>query len=127
MKQSLETKISNADSLLDVLLLLKEKTLMDTHVSTLAYVDEIQIEKTDENKFGLVKCKPFPLDEDREEYSVFAYYFNKDSEFNKNDIVLILYTDLNFISGLDSVDNKPKPTRDLIYHSTKYGIIINTK
>ena len=126
MKQSLETRISNADSLLDVLLLLKEKTLMDTHVATLAYVDEVQIEKTDENKFGIVKCKPFPLDDDREEYSVFAYYFNKDSEFSKNDIVLILYTDLNFISGLDSVDNKPKQVRDLIYHSTKCGIIINT-
>jgi hypothetical protein len=127
MKQTSESRISDADSLLELLLLLKEKTLMDTHVATLAYVDEVQVEKTDDNKFGLVKCKPFPLDEDREEYTVFAYYFNKDSEFNKNDIVLILYTDLNFISGLDSVDNKPKPVRDIIYHSTKCGIIINTK
>ena len=127
MRETLETKVSNANSLLDVLLILKEKTLMDTHVATLAYVDEVTQEKTNDNKFGIVRCKPFPLDEGREEYSVFAYYFNSNSEFNKNDIVLILYTDLNFISALDAVDYKPKSTRDLIYHSSKHGIIINTK
>ena len=126
MKQTLETRISNADSLLDVLLLLKEKTMMDTHVATLAYVDSIEKEKTSDNKFGIVKCKPFPLDDDREEYSVFAYYFNEDSHFEIGNIVLILFTDLNFISSLNSLDNIPKSTNDLIYHSSKYGIIINT-
>ena len=126
MKQTLETRISNADSLLDVLLLLKEKTMMDTHVATLAYVDSIDTEKTENNKYGIVKCRPFPLDEGREEYSIFAYYFKNDSSFEKGDIVLILYTDLNFIGSLNSLDTKSRETKDTTYHSIKKGLIIST-
>lgn len=129
MKETLATKISNASSLTDVLLILKEKTLMDTHVSTLAYVDELTQEKTESNKYGIVKCKPFPLNVEQEEFSIYAYYFKADSTAylkEKNNIVLVLFTDLNFISNLNSINNKPKETSDLIYHSLKYGIIIDT-
>lgn len=126
MRETLEERIEKADSLLDVLLILREKIMLDTHVATLAYVEDVILERTNENKYGIIKCKPFPLLEEQEPYSIQAYYFKEDNTFEIGDIILVVFTDLNFIGNLKTVDTKPRETQDVIYHSTKYGIVINT-
>lgn len=126
MRETWESRIENATTLQDAIFLLKEKTKMDTHVATLAYVEKIKVEKNATNKFGLVECKPFPLNPNQEEYTIQAYYFKEESEFEKGDIILVLFTDLNFVNNLKSIETSPKETYDLNYHSLKYGIIIDT-
>ena len=138
MRETLDTKIANASDLLDVLLILKEVTMMDTRVATLAYLDE-NIQKYD-GTCGIWRCKPFPLAEGQEDFTVQAYYFSKkgdepseDSEeepseedFKKGKIVVILFMDRNFISNLEAVDKNPKQTTDLTLHSLKFGVILNS-
>ena len=124
MREDLESEISSATSLLDVLLILKKVTMIDTHVATLAYVVG---EQTWKDSYGTIRCKPFPLDTNQSEYIIEAYYFNSESIINENDIVVILFMDKNFINNLNAVDNKPRITQDLGTHLIKYGIVIQTK
>lgn len=124
MKTTLEQQISEAKSLLDVLLILKQKTMLDTHVATLAYLDNNV--KTFNGKYGVWICRPFPLDENQNEYNIHAYYFSSEGDnFVKDKIVLIVFTDRNFINNLESVTNVPKETNDVLLHSLKYGIIVS--
>lgn len=126
MRETLEEKISNASSLTDVLLILQEKIKIDIHVATLAYVEEIYSEYTSDSKFGIINCKPFPLKDKQEEYIIQAYYFTeKGNELTKGQIICILFTDLNFINNLKSIQNIPKSTQDTNIHSLKYGVILN--
>ena len=121
MKENLESQVSKAKSLLDVLIVMKQKTMLDTHVATLAYVEET-IQAADENQYGILRVKPFPLYEKQGEYSIQAYYFS--NTYNKGDIVLIVFCDLNFIMNLNAVDKKPKNTTDTQTHSLKHGVVI---
>ena len=124
MRETLENKISDATSLLDVLLILKEKTMLDTHVATLAYLENNI--STFDGKSGIWICRPFPLDQGQEEYQIQAYYFSADGDkFEKGKMVVILFTDRNFINDLKSVTNIPKETNDLTLHSLKFGVIIS--
>ena len=121
MKTTLEERISTASTLLDVLLILREMTMLDTHVATLAYFQSI----TEFNEYSIVKCKPFPLNTNQEEYTISAYCFNQNvSNLTKNSIILVIFTDRNFINNLNSVDKLPKETTDLSTHLIKYGIAI---
>ncbi len=121
MREDLETKISTASTLLDVLMILKEKIMLDTHVSTLAYVDEIVNDYGLLGPYSIIKVKPFPLDINQEEYTLQAYCF-KNTSFAKNDLVLVIFTDKNFILNLNS--ETPKETQDLQTHLLKYGVVI---
>lgn len=124
MRETLEERISNAKSLLDVLLVLKQKTMLDTHVATLAYLEEA-ISPFDGKK-GIWSCKPFPLDEGQSEYQIQAYYFSADGNgFKTGSIVLVVFADRNFISGLSTPGPTPTQTKDEILHSTKYGVIVS--
>lgn len=125
MREDLQTEISSATTLLDVLLILKKVTMLDTHVATLAYVTEEEAKWN--GNHGTIKCKPFPLNKEQEEYTIQAYYFNQNSSFNEGDIVVILFMDRNFINNLSAVDKKPKQTKDLTTHTYKFGIVIQTK
>ena len=66
MKQTLQDKIANAKSLLDVLLVMKDSIMIDTHVSTLAYFDH-NIEPFD-GTYGIAAVRPFPLEKDQDPY-----------------------------------------------------------
>jgi len=131
MKSTLEEKISTAATLLDVLLILKDKIALDIHVATMAYVVEHtqKIKNDDEttNKYGIIRCKPFPLDAKQEEYIIEAYYFTEDGDdLQENNIVIILFMDRNFINDLKAIDNRPRQTNDLMLHTIKYGVIMKT-
>ena len=124
MKENLESQVSKAKSLLDVLIVMKQKTMLDTHVATLAYVQE-KIQEPSENseyQYGILRVKPFPLYENQSEYSIQAYYFS--NTYEEGDIVLIVFCDLNFIMSLNVADKKPRNTTDTQTHSLKYGIVI---
>lgn len=124
MKKTLEEKISEASSLLDVLNIVKEKTMLDTHVATLAYVDEIIKQPSSASMYGCLRVKPFPLNNKRKEYAIQAYYFDATHIYEQNDIVLVIFTDINFVSSLNDIDYKPKNTNDELTHSMSYGIVI---
>lgn len=125
MKEDLKSRIGQAKNLLDVLLILKDKTMQDTHVATLAYLEE-NIEKFND-KYGIWRCRPFPLETGQEAYSIQSYYFSKDGDdFKPDSIVVILFTDSNFINNLNSINTVPKPTNDTILHSIKYGVIVSS-
>ena len=126
MRTTFEQQIAEAKSLLDVLLILKQKTMLDTHVATLAYLNE-QIQPHD-GKFGIWTASPFPLDSGQSEYRIQAYYFDKasDNSLKSGDIVVILFMDRNFINNLQSAFTEPKPTNDEIIHSLKYGVLIKS-
>lgn len=124
MREDLETKISSATTLLDVLMILKTVTMLDTHVATLAFATG---DGTWEDGHGILRCKPFPLDANQSEYIIEAYYFKQQSHFQEGDIVVILFMDRNFINNLKVTDKKPRITKDLNTHSLKYGVILETK
>lgn len=123
MRETLEDRINQASDLKDVLLILKEVTLKDTHVSTLAYLGP-KVEEFNE-KYGIYECQPFPLEVGQSSYNIHAYYFDEAiSRLSEGDIVLIIYTDRNFINNLYASDHIPKETQDQGNHLIKYGIIV---
>lgn len=122
MKTTFDSQIDNANSLLDVLLILKQKTMLDTHVATLAYLDNRV--KAFDGKAGIWSCRPFPLDQGQGEYRIEAYYFSADGDsFSQGSLALIVFCDRNFIQGIGSAINQPSQTSDEILHSLKYGVI----
>lgn len=131
MKETQEQRIARAKNLLDVLLIMQDNIKMNINVASLGYVSEIIKERPetpnneDDRKFeyGILKVKPFPLHMEQTEYYVQGYYFNS-HHYNVRDVVLIIYTDLNFISSLDDTTQKPKVTIDEDFHSLKNAIII---
>lgn len=124
MRETLETKVSQAKSLLDVLLILKEVTMRDTHVATLAYLDSNL--SSFNGKYGIWNCRPFPLYEGQDEYTIQGYYFSADGDnFTPNTIILIVFTDKNFINNLQVIENKPQQTKDVNLHLLKYGVIVS--
>ena len=124
MRQTLETKIADAKSLIDVLNVFKEVIMLDTHVATLAYLDENL--QTFNGKYGIWSCRPFPLDDDQEIYQIQAYYFSEEGDgYEKNAMVAVIFMDRNFINSLQSVDATPKKTDDYGLHSLKYGVILS--
>lgn len=123
MRESFEERIAGAHDLLDVLLILKDKTMLDTHVATLAYLEE-NVHPFDGN-YGIWRCSPFPLDQGQESYSIQAYYFSSEGDsYLPKKKTLIVFTDLNFISSLETVDYAPRQTTDPLTHSIKYGVLV---
>lgn len=124
MKKDLETQIAEAKTLLDVLLILKQKTMLDTHVATLAYLRNNIRQFRD--GYGIWECSPFPLDQGQGVYNIQAYYFSSNGDkFKQDTMALIVFTDRNFINSLQSINTIPKETQDLDMHSLKYGIIVS--
>ena len=123
MKKTLETKISEAKNLLDVLLILKEVTMQDIHVGSLAYVTKIIQQIDEDNKYGIVECKPFPLEEGQEEYVIQAYFVSDScNNLTSGEIIQVLFNDRNFINNLNATS--PKITLDVSNHTIKFAIVV---
>ena len=124
MRTNLEQQISQAKSLLDVLLILKQVTMLDTHVATLVYLDSLI--KPFDGRAGVWACKPFPLSEGQGEYLIHSYYFSAEGDsFSEGAMALVVFCDMNFISGLQTPGPTPTETKDQVLHSLKYGVIVS--
>ena len=122
MRETAQERINNASNLLDVLLVLEDKILKDTHVSTLAYINK-EVTAFDENKgYGIYEVKPFPLVSGQDPFTLYAYSLG--GNYVEKDIVFVVFADRNFIASLDIERGNQKPTQDEVYHSLKYGLIV---
>lgn len=106
------------NDLLTVLLTVKSNILRDLKVASLGVVKEIE-----DNNY-IVKL--FPLLQNENEKTILCFKL-KDITIVKNDVVLILFTDRNFIQNLKQIklnQTLTKLTENYDLHSHNYGIII---
>lgn len=112
----------NENTLLDVLLVLKDAIFKSLKVATLAIVQSVD----STNK--ILTVHQFPQ-ETEQTSAIQCRYLNDDSVINKGDIVLVLFLDMNFLAnlrklqkGVDVILQNADETR----HSEKFGIAIKT-
>lgn len=106
------------NDLLTVLLTVKSNILRDLKVASLGVVKEIE-----DNNYVV---KLFPLLQNENEKTILCFKL-KDITIVKNDVVLILFTDRNFIQNLKQIklnQTLTKLTENYDLHSHNYGIII---
>lgn len=109
----------NKNDDLEVLLVLKRNILKNLKVASLAQVKEIG--------GSTIKVSLFPIYSNETELTIECYKL-KNLEVEKNNIVLILFLDRNFIQNLKQIQSNQNKTNldsnNIELHSLKYGIII---
>lgn len=110
--------ISKNDDL-EVLLALKRNILRDLKVASLGIVKSI--------KDNIIKVNLFPTYTNESEITIDCYCL-KNLEVNKDNVVLVLFLDRNFIQNLNQKNNNQQFTRvdskNIELHSLKYGVVI---
>lgn len=110
--------ISKNDDL-EVLLALKRNILRDLKVASLGIVKSI--------KDNIIKVNLFPTYTNESEITIDCYCL-KNLEVNKDDVVLVLFLDRNFIQNLNQKNNNQQLTKvdskNIELHSLKYGVVI---
>lgn len=110
--------ISKNDDL-EVLLALKRNILRDLKVASLGIVKSI--------KDNIIKVNLFPTYTNESEITIDCYCL-KNLEVNKDNVVLVLFLDRNFIQNLNQKNNNQQLTKidskNIELHSLKYGVII---
>ena len=114
-------RLSNSDKLIDIIEQTGEKLKQDIRVSTLAfYLEDVS---SWNGTYKIIAAKPFPLWQGQTEYIINAYLFN-DISFAVDDIVTIIFADLDFSAILESNIIKPRQITNKNLHSNSYGIVI---
>ena len=114
-------RLSNSDKLIDIIEQTGEKLKQDIRVSTLAfYLEDVAGWN---GTYKIIAAKPFPLLQGQTEYIINAYLFN-DISFAVDDIVTIIFADLDFSAILESNIIKPRQITNKNLHSNSYGIVI---
>lgn len=110
--------ISKNDDL-EVLLALKRNILRDLKVASLGIVKSI--------KDNIIKVNLFPTYTNESEITIDCYCL-KNLEVNKDNVVLVLFLDRNFIQNLNQKNNSQQLTKvdskNIELHSLKYGVVI---
>lgn len=110
--------ISKNDDL-EVLLALKRNILRDLKVASLGIVKSI--------KDNIIKVNLFPTYANESEITIDCYCL-KNLEVNKDNVVLVLFLDRNFIQNLNQKNNNQQLTKvdskNIELHSLKYGVVI---
>ena len=110
--------ISKNDDL-EVLLALKRNILRDLKVASLGIVKSI--------KDNIIKVNLFPTYTNESEITIDCYCL-KNLEVNKDNVVLVLFIDRNFIQNLNQKNNNQQLTKvdskNIELHSLKYGVVI---
>lgn len=110
--------ISKNDDL-EVLLALKRNILRDLKVASLGIVKSI--------KDNIIKVNLFPTYTNESEITIDCYCL-KNLEVNKDNVVLVLFLDRNFIQNLNQKNNNQQFTKvdskNIELHSLKYGVVI---
>lgn len=114
-------RLSNSDKLIDIIEQTGEKLKQDIRVSTLAfYLEDVS---SWNGTYKIIAAKPFPLLQGQTEYIINAYVFD-DISFVIDDIVTIIFADLDFSVILESNITKPRQITNKNLHSNSYGIVI---
>ena len=110
--------ISKNDDL-EVLLALKRNILRDLKVASLGIVKSI--------KDNIIKVNLFPTYTNESEITIDCYCL-KNLEINKDNVVLVLFLDRNFIQNLNQKNNNQQLTKidskNIELHSLRYGVVI---
>ena len=110
--------ISKNDDL-EVLLALKRNILRDLKVASLGIVKSI--------KDNIIKVNLFPTYTNESEITIDCYCL-KNLEVNKDNVVLVLFLDRNFIQNLNQKNNNQQlnkvDSKNIELHSLKYGVVI---
>ena len=123
--RKLTTQINNIHDIGDVLLILKESIFSELKVASLARFNYIVKSFDSEKGYGIAAVKPFPTNEDQEEHIDYVYFF-ANIVLNKNDFVLVIYTDLDFRDNL-KVTNKQITESNGAYHNACQGVLLPLK
>lgn len=117
-----QSQINNLHDLNDLLTLLKNSIMSNTHVSSLARFSGVHQAYDETLKFQIIKVVPFPIEDGEQEHTDYAYCFSN-RVFTEGEYVLIVYTDKDFRDNIQltnwrtlSDSNKP--------HKTSYGVVI---
>lgn len=111
---------NQTDDWTDVLKEVVNKASEKTRVATLGFVEEITQEY---DKYEIVTVSPFPLEQGQTTYTIRAYA-SKGEEFNKGDIVVVLFTDRNFRNNIET--DIPQESSNEESHPITCGVIIKT-
>ena len=96
----LNPRLDKATTLQDCFDAFERKIYKNLHVATLAIYKEI-VQTYDNSKgYGIVSVAPLPLEKNRDAYNINAYYMD-DYSFNSGELVVVLYSDLNFEKNLN--------------------------
>lgn len=110
--------ISKNDDL-EVLLALKRNILRDLKVASLGIVKSI--------KDNIIKVNLFPTYTNESEITIDCYCL-KNLKVSKDNVVLVLFLDRNFIQNLNQKNNNQQLTKidskNIELHSLKYGVVI---
>lgn len=118
----LNKELDGIESFEDLFMLTIKIAKSTTNVATLAYVESK--EQVNNGKYYEVMCSPFPLKQDQSKYTIKCYCNNDLAEdLSEKDIVIILYTDLDFRRSLNN--NSIDPVSNEECHSINTGVIIN--
>ena len=73
-----------------------------------------------------IYCKPFPIRKESQPYTIIAYLASLKLKINVDDIVLVIFTDRDFRTCIDSVkSNVNYTTEDNDLHSINYGVVVS--
>ena len=103
----------------DVLKDATNKAIDKVNVATLAYVENERDTRND--KYDIITVSPFPLEEGQKSYTIRAYA-RKGEDVREGDIVVVLFTNKNFINNLDH--NTPQESSNQESHPITCGVIV---
>ena len=119
----LNPRLDKATTLQDCFDGFERKIYKNLHVATLAIYKEI-VQTYDNSKgYGIVSVAPLPLEKNREAYNINAYYMD-DYSFNSGELVVVIYSDLNFEKNLNFDKNSQVQVDINSPHSQMNGIVI---
>lgn len=114
-----------ATSFIDVFKRLKDIIKNEIHVATLALYKSTQIEYDDNLGYGIINVIPFPLNKNDSAAINQCYYFKKEF-FTDNQLLIIIYTDIDFKNNLVVNKNKSLVNDKPIMHSKMSAVLVST-
>ena len=118
-------RFDRVTSLIDILNLYKESIKNELHVGTIALYKEIVKPFDYETGYGIINILPMPLNKNDASTLQQCYYF-KDESFTNNQIVTIIYTDLNFDTNLKTNKNEPIKNDNPLLHNKSSAVLVST-
>ncbi len=115
-------KLGKSTSLGDVLNQIKNSTMDDMAVATLALVKEIEQAYSETDGFGIASVAPIPSRGDN--LATLPGYFFSSEAPEEGAIILLVFTDSDFRDALGNLGNKIPITRSKKRHGLNFGVIV---